>query len=308
MPADIIRADYAALHQVVYTFKQESTQVAEFHQALQRALSQLQEGGWMGRNADAFFAEMENKVLPAVRRLIEALAQSHQATQQVAQTLHTADQQAAQQFKKSINADSASQNGMSLPRNGLQAMTNTLHDHLQRTINTLAVPPNWLAGVLEAFQGSSNTTTQQTPSVQAADSAMHGGGSGGGAAGPAATPLTNSQGVGSGSIPHTTAGDPSLSSALPHSYSSGGSTMLSAPTGSNAPGKFSYHSSAGAAAGVGGSAHNSATNTASAFAPATMLSGAPEGANKMGLPIGIALASPFIHLFGKAIKDKLDND
>ena len=61
-------------------------------------MSKLQTG-WQGRGSQAFFSEMNGKVLPALRRLVQALAEANRVTKEIGQLVQTSDQQASGPFK-----------------------------------------------------------------------------------------------------------------------------------------------------------------------------------------------------------------
>ena len=74
--------------------------MAQMQQSVQQAYQELHGGGWIGRGSEAFFREMEGEVMPAVRRLIEALAQANQVTNQISKLFHQADQEASSPFRE----------------------------------------------------------------------------------------------------------------------------------------------------------------------------------------------------------------
>lgn len=97
--ADEIRANYDELEQVASRFNGQSQSVEEMLQKVRGAMEKLADGGWIGRGADAFFAEMEGEVLPAVKRLVEALGNAAQTTGQIAQDMQQAEEEASSLFR-----------------------------------------------------------------------------------------------------------------------------------------------------------------------------------------------------------------
>lgn len=95
---DVLQTDYEQLQAIAGRFGQASQESAETLQRIQQQMARLQ-STWLGRGSAAFFAEMQGEVLPATKRLIEALAQAQQVTQQIAQMLRAAEQEAAALFK-----------------------------------------------------------------------------------------------------------------------------------------------------------------------------------------------------------------
>lgn len=98
MAAEEIRADYDQLAQVANRFNQQSQQIQQMTQNVQRSMETLR-SGWEGRGSQAFFNEMQGKVLPGVNRLHQAMAQASRTTQQIAQTVRQAEEEASAPFK-----------------------------------------------------------------------------------------------------------------------------------------------------------------------------------------------------------------
>lgn len=99
---DIIRADHEALAKIAANFGKESSAAAQMLQQVTQAMQKLQNGGWLGRGSDAFFAEMEQKVVPAVRRLIEALAEAERTTKTISTTMKSADEEASSGLREDV--------------------------------------------------------------------------------------------------------------------------------------------------------------------------------------------------------------
>lgn len=98
MPADEIRADYDQLSQVSSRFQNQSQATQEMIQSVRSSMDELK-GGWEGRGSNAFFSEMQGEILPAVNRLRQALQQAARVTQQIAQTVKQAEEEASSPFK-----------------------------------------------------------------------------------------------------------------------------------------------------------------------------------------------------------------
>jgi WXG100 family type VII secretion target len=96
---DEIRANYEELGQVAGRFTRQSQAIEGMLRELRGRLEKLENKGWIGRGSDAFFAEMRGEVLPAVTRLIEALGQGAQATNEIARNIRTAEEQASATFR-----------------------------------------------------------------------------------------------------------------------------------------------------------------------------------------------------------------
>ena len=95
MAARIIRAHYDQLTQTATRFGQQAGEARGLLQRLRRDLDLLQGGDWLGQGAQAFYAEMNGQVVPAVQRLVRALEQAADTTYQINQVVQQAEQAAA---------------------------------------------------------------------------------------------------------------------------------------------------------------------------------------------------------------------
>lgn len=93
-----IQADYDELEAAAARFGQWAEAGGELQRRVEAAARALADGGWLGRGADAFFAEMEGEVLPALRKLGAALAQAASATREAARLIKEAEDEAAALF------------------------------------------------------------------------------------------------------------------------------------------------------------------------------------------------------------------
>ena len=98
MAAEEIRADYDQLAQVASRLTNQSQQIQQMTQNVQRSMETLR-GGWEGRGSQAFFNEMQGKVLPGANRLHQALQQAARVTQQISNTVRQAEDEASAPFK-----------------------------------------------------------------------------------------------------------------------------------------------------------------------------------------------------------------
>lgn len=97
--ADEIKADYDQLGQVASRFSNQSQAMEDTLRDLRGKLEKLESGGWIGLGAGAFFAEMNDEVIPAMTRLIEALAEGGQVTNEVSRHVREAEEQASATFR-----------------------------------------------------------------------------------------------------------------------------------------------------------------------------------------------------------------
>ena len=95
MAAPKVRIDYQSMKQIAQAFARESEAAGRTLQNLQRAMDVLQGGDWVGKGAKAFYREMEQDVLPGVRRLNKALGSANRVTLQIVQLMQGAEDEAS---------------------------------------------------------------------------------------------------------------------------------------------------------------------------------------------------------------------
>ncbi len=98
--ADEIRADYDQLQDIASRFANQAQVIQEMLQNVRSHMQPLEDGGWIGRGSDAFFSEMNDEVLPATERLQKALEEASRVTNQIAQTIRQAEEEASGLFKQ----------------------------------------------------------------------------------------------------------------------------------------------------------------------------------------------------------------
>lgn len=96
--ADLLEADYDILEQVARRFSQQSDEIQQTFQNIRNHMNQLQ-NSWEGRGSQAFFAEMQEEVVPAINRLHQALDDAGTITKKVAETLNQAEEEAGNSFR-----------------------------------------------------------------------------------------------------------------------------------------------------------------------------------------------------------------
>jgi len=94
-----IRADYSSLGEIAKIFSTESEDVGKLTQRIRQNVDQLRGGGWKSTGADRFYNEMDSIIFPALKRLKAALQQGSQVSQQLAQLLQQAEEEASGLFK-----------------------------------------------------------------------------------------------------------------------------------------------------------------------------------------------------------------
>jgi WXG100 family type VII secretion target len=99
MTAEDIQIDYTGMGQIARSFERAAADTQQTLLRVRRYVDSLQSGGWNGRGAAAFFAEMDQEVLPSVDRLQKALREAQRVTLQVARDMRQAEEEAANVFR-----------------------------------------------------------------------------------------------------------------------------------------------------------------------------------------------------------------
>ncbi len=98
--AEEFRCQYDEMEKVAAQFAKQSEAINSMLQKVRGSMNNLK-SGWIGRGSEAFFAEMQNTVLPASTRLKTALQEGSAVTKNIVQTVKTAEQEASAPFKTS---------------------------------------------------------------------------------------------------------------------------------------------------------------------------------------------------------------
>ena len=96
MSADIIQTQYDRLAAVAQQYAQQAEAVAVLQQHVERSAQALRQGGWEGRGAASFGAEMDTVVLPVMHRLHTAFVQAQSVTLKIAEVIRQAEEEAAE--------------------------------------------------------------------------------------------------------------------------------------------------------------------------------------------------------------------
>lgn len=99
MAVDIIQAKYDQLDGIAHRFGEQAQASRSVQASIERGLRSLQDGGWHGRGAAAFFAEMNNQVTPALGRLSAALLEAQAVTGKISAVLQAAEEEASRPFR-----------------------------------------------------------------------------------------------------------------------------------------------------------------------------------------------------------------
>ncbi|MCB0047358.1 MAG: WXG100 family type VII secretion target [Caldilineaceae bacterium] len=98
MTAPIIQANYERLEQVAARFAHAAATQERLIRTVRRQADMLIGGSWEGRGAEAFARELDDEVLPAMKRLADALREAPQVTGRIAAVVRSAEEAAARHF------------------------------------------------------------------------------------------------------------------------------------------------------------------------------------------------------------------
>lgn len=104
MNPPIIQVEYEQMAGLSRRMRERAEACGALRQRLQQALTPLQQGGWYGRGATAFFREMESDVLPAMNRLETALTEGHLVLDEIVRIFQQAEAEAAALFQGGLTA------------------------------------------------------------------------------------------------------------------------------------------------------------------------------------------------------------
>lgn len=102
--SNLIQIDHDAMKAIASQFGRQSDDVTRMYRQVVTAIEKLRDGGWIGEGADAFFEEMDGEVLPAVQRLIAALAMADKVSNDISQLMENADEEASDPLKREAEA------------------------------------------------------------------------------------------------------------------------------------------------------------------------------------------------------------
>lgn len=107
MNQDTVQARYDQLVALASRFKGQAEQCTQMRRSIQHAAQQLESDGWKGKGAEAFFAEMQRDIMPALGRLHGAMIAGDEVVRQIIEIMRTAEQEAARPFHSGAGANGA---------------------------------------------------------------------------------------------------------------------------------------------------------------------------------------------------------
>jgi WXG100 family type VII secretion target len=98
MSTNIIQAQYDNLTTIASRFGQQIDATSILYCQVMQSYQPLEQGGWEGQGATAFYDEMQNEVFPAMQRLMSALSEAQMVTLQIRDIIWQAEEEAASVF------------------------------------------------------------------------------------------------------------------------------------------------------------------------------------------------------------------
>lgn len=99
MNGNVIQANYEQLEAIAGRFGQMAEENETLRANVMRGVEALRNGGWEGEGANAFLAEMDGTMFPAVDRLTNALAEAQKVTREIVRVIREAEEEAARPFQ-----------------------------------------------------------------------------------------------------------------------------------------------------------------------------------------------------------------
>lgn len=96
--AELVQFEYDQLKDVGQRFANQATAVRTQYDKISQQMEVLKSGAWTGPNADKFYEIMEQQLLPATKRLSDALDKGSEVTAQVAKMMQDAEEESKGYF------------------------------------------------------------------------------------------------------------------------------------------------------------------------------------------------------------------
>ena len=100
--AQIRKLNYDDLTNIVGKFKSEGQEIDALLKQTKSKVEGLHNNQWVGEGSEKFFNEMEQSVLPALGRLVGALAHAADVAQKIADTIRRFDEETKSFFNNLI--------------------------------------------------------------------------------------------------------------------------------------------------------------------------------------------------------------
>jgi len=92
MASNQVKVNYDEMRAIIQRMKTEQAEVLNLLKNTKSQVDYLHGNQWIGRGSDKFFAEMEQRYLPALQKLANALGTGAEKAQKVIDTIRQADE------------------------------------------------------------------------------------------------------------------------------------------------------------------------------------------------------------------------
>lgn len=99
----LIRVSYEAMKKYQNSFRGQETAVQQTTQKLGKVIEQLRGGDWIGEGATAFFSEMDSEVIPAMKKLQNAMTEGDKVTKEIEKIQHETESSIESLFTDILN-------------------------------------------------------------------------------------------------------------------------------------------------------------------------------------------------------------
>lgn len=104
MANTLFQLNYDQLGSIAKKFKDEGEDMGQLHSSTRQRVRDMHKE-WIGEAAEKFFEEMETELLPALKRLSQALFYSQDMTSEIMKIIQNADEETAGYFKNQLSGD-----------------------------------------------------------------------------------------------------------------------------------------------------------------------------------------------------------
>ena len=98
--ADLINVNYDQMKSIIQKMKGQQQEVETLFKQTKSKVDALHANQWIGKGSDQFFNEMEQRVLPGLRRLAAALGTTAEKAQKICDSIRQADESTKSFFAK----------------------------------------------------------------------------------------------------------------------------------------------------------------------------------------------------------------
>lgn len=93
MPAIKIKIEFDKVDTIASAFSEQSDAVKQMNSNLSSKIDKLRSGHWVGVGADKFYQEMDQTIMPSLKRLESALGRGSEASKKISQKMHSTEDQ-----------------------------------------------------------------------------------------------------------------------------------------------------------------------------------------------------------------------